>query len=288
VSRRFVSEHADEYPVTRLCELVEVPRSSFYEQRSRPLSGHDVDDAWLANEIYDIHIASRCTYGSPRVAGQLHNAGRHHGRKRIARIMAECGLVGVHGRKRWRRGKTDTAPARDLLERDFTAEWSNQRWVADITEFRCRDGKLFLAGIKDLCDQGLAGWSMGERQTTDLVVNALVMALARRAPEGELLHHADHGAQYTSLEFTNRLNDWKINASYGSVGDCYDNAAMESNWATIKKEIRHIWGPWEQLTRSQLRTILFEYIEVFYNRERHQARLGHRTPAEAYDPATAA
>ncbi len=153
--------------------------------------------------------------------------------------------------KRWRRGKKDTAPAGDLLERDFTAERSNQRWVADITEFRCRDGKLFLAGIKDLCDQCLAGWSMGERQTTDLVVNALVMALARRAPEGELLHHADHGAQYTSLEFTNRLNDWKINASYGSVGDCYDNAAIESTWATIKKEIRHIWGPWEQLTRSQ-------------------------------------
>jgi putative transposase len=160
--------------------------------------------------------------------------------------------------------------------------------VADITEFACRDGKLYLAGIKDLCDQGLAGWSMGERQTTDLVVNALVMALARRAPAGDLLHHADHGSQYTSLEFTNRLADWKINASYGSVGDCFDNAAMESTWATLKKEIRHIWGPWEQLTRSQLRTILFEYIEAFYNRQRHQARLDHRTPAEAYATSTAA
>jgi putative transposase len=282
VSRRFVSEHAGAFPVTRLCELVDVARSSYYEWVSRPLSDHYLDDAELANEIYDIHVASRCTYGAPRVAGQLHNGGRHHGCKRVARIMAECGLVGVHGRKKWRRGRKDTAPAGDLLERDFTAERSNQRWVADITEFRCRDGKLFLAGIKDLCDQCLAGWSMGERQTTDLVVNALVMALARRAPDGDLLHHADHGAQYTSLEFTNRLNDWNITASYGTVGDCFDNAAMESTWATIKKEIRHIWGPWEQLTRSQLRTILFEYIEVFYNRQRHQARLGHRTPAEAY------
>ncbi len=288
MSRRFVSEHVDQFPVQRLCALVEVARSSFYEWASRPLSDHALEDAWLANEIHDIHVASRCTYGSPRVHGQLRNRGRRHGRKRVARIMAECGLVGVHGRKHWRRGKADTAPAGDLLERDFTAERSNQRWVADITEFACLDGKLFLAGIKDLCDQGLPGWSMGERQTTDLVVNALVMALARRVPEGDLLHHADHGSQYTSLEFTNRLADWNVTASYGTVGDCIDNAAMESTWATIKKEIRHIWGPWEQLTRSQLRTILFEYIEVFYNRQRHQARLDHRTPAEAYAPAKAA
>ena len=115
-----------------------------------------------------------------------------------------------------------------------------------------------------------------------------MIALARRAPDGELIHHADKGAQYTSLEFTNRLGDWKINASYGSTGDCFDNAAMESTWAAIKREIRHIWGPWEQHTRSQLRTILFEYIEAFYNRQRHQARLGHRTPAETYAASPAA
>jgi hypothetical protein len=126
VSRRFVSAHAEEYPVTRLCALVEVPRSSFYEWSSRPLSDHYVDDADLANEIYDIHMASLRTYGAPRIAGQLHNRGRHHGRKRVTRIMAECGLVGVHGRKKWRRGKRDTAPAGDLLNRDFTAERSNQ------------------------------------------------------------------------------------------------------------------------------------------------------------------
>lgn len=288
MSRRFVSEHAHTHPVTRLCALVEVPRSSFYEWHSRPLSAHALGDAWLANEIHDIHVASRRTYGAPRVHGQLRNRGRRHGRKRVARIMGECSWVGVHGRKRWRRGKVDTAPAGDLLDRDFTAERSNQRWVADVTEFHCVDGKLFLAGIKDLCDQGLAGWSMGERHTTDLVVNALVMALARRVPEGDLLHHADHGSPYTSLEFTNRLRDWNVTASYGTVGDCFDNAAMESTWATLKKEIRHIWGPWEQLTRSQLRTILFEYIEVFYNRLRHQARLDHRTPADAYAPTKAA
>jgi putative transposase len=128
VSRRFVSEHAGEYPVTRLCALVEIPRSSFYEWNSRPLSKHYLDDVELANEIYEIHVASRRTYGAPRVSGQLHNRGRHHGRKRVARIMVECGLVGVHGRKKWRRGKRDSAPAGDLLHRDFTAERSNRRW----------------------------------------------------------------------------------------------------------------------------------------------------------------
>ena len=202
--------------------------------------------------------------------------------------MAECGLVGVHGRKKWRRGTRPAAPAGDLLERDFTAERSDERWVADISEFKCRDGKLYLAGIKDLHDRGLTGWSMGERQTTDLVVAALVMALGRRNPTDKLLHHADHGTQYTSLEFSNRLTDWGVTASYGSVGDCFDNAAMESTWATIKKEIRHIHGDWETMTRRQLRTILFDYIETFYNRQRHQARLGHRTPAEAYAASRAA
>jgi putative transposase len=289
VSRyRFVSAHRHEHPVKRLCELVEVPRSSFYEWASRPLSDHYLDDAWLANDVYDIHQASRRTYGAPRVHGQLRNAGDRHGRKRVARLMAECGLVGAHSRRKWRRGRPDTAPAPDRLNRDFTAERSDQRWVADISEFACVDGKLYLAGIKDLHDQGLAGWSMGERQTTDLVVAALVMALARRVPEHDLVHHADRGSQYTALEFSNRLKAWDVHASYGSTGDCYDNAAMESTWAAIKREIRHIWGPWEQLTRSQLRTILFEYIEVFYNRQRHQARLGHRTPAETYAASKAA
>jgi transposase InsO family protein len=173
-------------------------------------------------------------------------------------------------------------PAPDLLQRDFTAERSDLRWVADITEFACEDGKLFLAAIRDLHDHSIAGWSMGERQTTDLVVAALVMALGRRAPSNELVHHADHGTQYTSLEFTNRLADWKLHGSYGSVGDAYDNAAMESFWATLKKEIDHIWGPVERFTRSELRTILFDYIEVFYNRSRHQTDLDDRTPAETY------
>lgn len=282
MSRRFVSDHADQYPVTRLCEVVGVSRSTFYDWRERPASQRDLDDAVLVDEIVDIHETSRGTYGAPRVHGQLRHRGHRVGRKRVARLMATNGLVGVHGRRKWRRGKPNTAPAPDLLQRDFTADAPDLRWVADITEFGCWDGTLFVAGIKDLHDQAIVGWSMGVRETTDLVVNALVMALGRRHPSNELIHHADRGSQYTSLEFSTRLADWGISPSFSRTGNCFDNAAMESTWATIKREIRHIYGDWSEMTRSQLRTILFTYIETFYNRNRHQARLGHRTPADVY------
>ncbi len=286
---RFVQDHSAGYPVKRLCELVECSRSGFYAWRDRPLSDHYVTDAELANEIYDIHVASQGTYGQPRILGQLHHRGRRVAGKRVARVMAECGLVGVHGRKKWRRGrKAGVAPGPDLIGRDFTAAASNQRWVADITEFKCRDGKLHLAGILDLHDRGLAGWSMATRATADIVVNALVMALARRQPDGDVIHHADRGGQYVSGDLALTMADHDVSASFGRTGVCWDNAAMESTWATIKKEIRHIHGDWEHMTRSQLRTVLFDYIETFYNRRRHQARLGHRTPAETYTASRAA
>ena len=181
--------------------------------------------------------------------------------------MTECGLVGIHPRPKWRRAKANTAPAPDLLQGDFTAEASDHKWVPDITEFACWDGKLLLAGIKDLHDQSIVGWSMGIRQTTDLVLNALVMALSRRHPDNnELTHHPDRASQYTSLEFSTRLADWCIDPSYSRSGTCFDNAAMESTWATSKTEIHHIYGSWSEMTRSQLRTALFSYIETFHNR----------------------
>ena len=286
---RFVDEHKADHAVVDLCRATKVSRTAYYAWRTRPPSKRAVVDAELTAEIREIHQRSRGTYGAPRIAGQLRRSGHHASRHRVARLMRAEGLVGAHGRRKWRRGRHPAmAPAPDLLERDFTAERSDQRWVADISEFGCCDGKLYLAGIRDLHDHTLVGWSMGERQTTDLVVAALVMALGRRNPSGELLHHADHGCQYTSMEFTNRLADWGVAGSYGSVGDCFDNAAMEAFWATLKKEIRHIWGPIDSFTRSQMRTILFDYIEVFYNRQRHQVGLEDRTPAETYAASRAA
>ena len=286
---RFVDDHQAEYRITDLCRVAGVSRSSYYAWRNRSLSARAVADGELLEVIREIHQNSRGTYGAPRIRGQLRRAGHRVSRHRVARLMRGDGLVGAHGRRKWRRGRHPAmVPAPDLLQRDFTAERSDLRWVADISEFGCADGKLYLAGIRDLHDHTLVGWSMGERQTTDLVVAALVMALGRRNPTGELLHHADHGCQYTSVEFTNRLADWGLAGSYGSVGDCFDNAAMEAFWATLKKELRHIWGPIESFTRSEMRTILFDYIEVFYNRQRHQVGLEDRTPAETYAAARAA
>lgn len=285
---RFVDDHQADYRVTDLCRVAGVSRSGFYAWKQRPPSPRAVENAGLLVEIREIHERSRRTYGAPRVCGQLRRSGHRVGRHRVARLMHDDGLVGAHARRKWRRGNDRMVPAPDLLQRDFTAAHPDLRWVADLSEFRCIDGKLYLAGIRDLCDRTLVGWSMGERQTTDLVVAALVMALGRRHPTDELVHHADHGCQYTSIEFTNRLADWGLAGSYGSVGDCWDNAAMEAFWATLKKEIRHIWGPIEKMTRSELRTVLFDYIEVFYNRSRHQQALDDRTPAETYAAARAA
>ena len=279
---RFVCDHQAEHAVKDLCRVIDLPRSTYYAWLNHQPSQRAWDDNVLLREIKEIHVLSRHTYGAPRILGQLRHRGHRVGRHRVARIMVEHGLVGVHGRKKWRRGQPNTVYAPDLLERDFSATRPDERWVADISEFHCLDGKLFLAGIRDLFDKTLVGWAMGERQTTDLVVSALVMALSRRRPEGELVHHSDKGPQYTSLELANRLSDWGLSASFGSTGDAYDNAAMESFWATAKREIEFLHGPVRQLAKSQLRTIIFEYVEVFYNRERHQAILGHLTPAEYY------
>ena len=285
---RFVHDHQAEHAVKDLCRVIDLPRSTYYAWLAHQPSQRAWDDNALLSEIKDIHVLSRHTYGAPRILGQLRHRGHRVGRHRVARIMVEHGLVGVHGRKKWRRGKPNTAYAPDLLERDFSASRPDERWVADISEFHCLDGKLFLAGIRDLFDKTLVGWAMGERQTTDLVVSALVMALSRRRPDGELVHHSDKGPQYTSLDMANRLSDWGLSASFGSTGDAYDNAAMESFWATAKREIEFLHGPVRQLAKSQLRTIIFEYVEVFYNRERHQAILGHLTPAEYYATAKVA
>lgn len=180
---RFVDEHQAEYCVTDLCRVAGVSRSSYYAWRSRPTSARARANEELLVEIREIHEQSRRTYGAPRVRGQLRHRGHRVSRHRVARLMAANGLVGVHGRRKRRKGRhPKMVPAPDLLQRDFTAERSDLRWVADITEFACEDGKLYLAAIRDLHDHSIVGWSMGERQTTDLVVAALVMALGRREP----------------------------------------------------------------------------------------------------------
>lgn len=278
---RFVEDHRDVYDVKRLCRLAEVSRSGFYAWRTRPPSRRSVRDGELVAAITTIHAESRRTYGAPRVHGQLARRGVHVGCKRVARLMRQQGLVGVNPRRKWRRGRLDIAPAPDLLRRDFTAERPNQRWVADITEFVTDEGKLYVAGIRDLCHRGLVGWSMDEHPDAELVVDAMVMALGRTTPDPDgLIHHADRGSQYTSLAFCATANLHGLQVSFSRTGNCYDNAAMETFWSSIKREILWSRGSLRFATRADARVFLFEWFEVFYNRQRHQAALDHRTPAE--------
>jgi len=266
-----------------MCDLLEVPRSSFYAWWNRAPTAREEADAELLTVITDIYQRSRCTYGAPRVHGQLQRAGHRVGKNRVARLMRENDLVGAHATKKWRRGRPDAGGVPDLLQRDFTATAPNQRWVADITEFPTGEGKLYLAGIRDLFHRGIVGWDTSGRQDAALVVSALTMALTRTGHPDDVTHHADKGTQYTSLDFAFAAGNANMNLSFGSTGDAFDNAAMETFWARLKVEIAWIRGSIWFETRADCHAYLFEFIEVFYNRQRHQTGLGHLTPAEYAD-----
>ncbi len=284
IAFRFVQDHRGDHDVTRLCQLVGAPRSTFYTWAAGPslaATAREASDAELVVVIEQVWIDSRRTYGAPRVHGQLVRRGLTVSKRRVAKLMQHKGFVGAHTRKKWRRGHPDVAPAPDLLNRVFTASRPNQRWVADITEFPTDEGKLFLAGIRDLCHRGIVGWAMDEHQDATLVVDALTMALARTQPDADgLVHHSDKGTQYTSTDFVMTAGVAGLHVSFGSTGDCFDNAAMETFWSVLKREIAWIRGSIRFATRHDARLYLFEFIEVFYNRQRHQACLGHRTPSE--------
>ena len=278
---RAVEELRADYTVKRLCRVLGVSRSGYYAWRTRPPSSRAVENRQLLGVIREIHAESRGTYGSPRVWGQLHRRGIAVGRHRVARLMAHNGLVGAHSRKKWKRRRPDVAPAPDLIQRDFTAQRPNQRWVADLAQFPTAEGPLHVAAIRDLCHRGIVGWAMGGHPGAELVVDALWMALARTTPDPDgLIHHSDKGSQYTSRAFTAAADIAGLRLSFGRTGDALDNAAMETVWSTIKREITWIRGSIHFETRAEAKLYLFEHIEIFYNRQRHQTRLGHQTPVE--------
>ena len=239
-----------------------------------------MNDAELAEVITEIHHRSRCTYGAPRVHAELVRLGRHCGRKRVARLMRSRQLVGVHARRRWRRGRPDVAPAPDLVNRDFTASGPDQVWAADVTQFRTQEGWLFLAGVIDLWSRRVVGWSMSTSANSELVTDALLMAFERRRPDRRVVHHSDRGAAYTSLAFSQRVAALELDQSFGSTGDCYDNAAVEAFWATLKRELAWIHNTTTWPNRADLRSALIDYIEGFYNPQRIQRRFDHQSPAE--------
>lgn len=277
---RFVSEHRDAYGVKRLCRVVGVSRSGYYDWASRGPSAHALRDVELSAVVVEVHDRSRRTYGAPRVHAELRRLGHATARKRVARLMREHGLVGAHSRRKWRVGKPNTAWAPDLVERDFNPAGRDQLWAADVTQFRTDEGWLHFAGVIDLYSRRVVGWAMGTSPDADLVIDALVMAFERRRPDQRVIHHADRGAAYTSLAFGQQLERLGIAASFGSTGDAFDNAAVEATWSVLKRELAWIHGRRTWPTRALLRSAIFDYIEGFYNTSRIKARLGYRSPAE--------
>jgi len=244
------------------------------------MSSRARQDAELTKRIIEIYRSSRGTYGSPRIHAELAMGfGIRCSRKRVARLMREAGLQGVHRRRL--RGCTRRNPARptypDLVNRTFKADAPDRLWVADLTQHKTDEGFLYLACVIDAFSRTVVGWSMGDRPVADLVVNAVDMAVWNRRPEDGVIHHSDHGSQYTSLLFSERLRKAGIMGSMGSVGDALDNAVAESFFASLQTELldRDAWP-----TRRKLRTAIFEYIEAFYNRSRRHSTLGYLAPLE--------
>lgn len=270
------------YPISMLCQLLEVSPSGYYDWQKRRCSPgkRATQDKALAREIAHIHLESRRTYGSPRITRQLANRGCRHGRNRIARLMRQQNLSGRH-KRRYRVRTTDSnhslpiAPNR--LAKARQPRRPNQIWVADITYIKTAEGWLFLAAILDLYSRRIVGWAMSPWIDTTLILRALQMAVSTRHPSPKLLFHSDRGVQYASKDYRKALKAAGLRASMSRKGNCYDNATMESFWSTLKLEL--VYRRQFQ-SRTQARSEIFDYIECFYNRKRIHSALGYLSPID--------
>jgi len=278
----FIETEKANHRVSAMCRTLIVSKSGFYGWRDRPPSARARADAMLSEKIARIHADSRETYGTPRIHFELRTLGVRCARKRVARLMREAGLFGCGGRRRKARttlrSRTErTPPAPDLVERNFTPAAPDRLWVADITYVHTWEGWLYLSFVLDTYSRRVVGWSMANNLRTELVLDALNMAIYTRQPQPGLIHHSDRGSQYTSVEFGSRLREEGLLPSMGSVADAYDNSMAESFISTLKREVihRHSWP-----NRQTARTAIFDYIEGFYNTRRRHSALGHLSPSE--------
>ena len=279
MSYAFIRGHVATFPIRIMCEVLGVSRSGYYAWAGRPESARAAADRDLAAQIRAAHEASRGRYGSPRVHAELRAHGRRVGRKRVARLMRGMGLA-ARRRRRFRR-TTDSAHAfpvaPNLLGRDFTASAPGRVWLADLTYIRAAEGWLYLAVVLDLFSRRVVGWAMAARLGHELALAALDMAIARERPAPGLLHHSDRGVQFAAHEYRKRLRRHGMLCAMSRKGDCWDNAPMESFFATLKGELVEERG---YLTRDEARADVFQYIEGFYNRRRLHSGLGYLTPEQ--------
>jgi transposase InsO family protein len=280
------AEQAGEHNVKRACALLQVSRSAYYQHARGERSTRARVDEELTEQIRAVHAASNGTYGAPRIHAELAEAGRRHGRKRIARRMRAAGIRGKSPRRWQTTTVPDPAAAKrpDLIGRDFAVDPAavNTRWCGDITYINTWEGWLYLATVIDLASRRVVGWAVAEHLKTDLVDAALADALRRRRPTDGLVFHSDRGCQYTSAQHARLAARHGVRLSVGRRGQCWDNAVAESFFATLKTELIHRQA-WP--TRTAVRQAIFEYIEGWYNTRRRHSSLGYRSPA-SYETGT--
>jgi len=274
------TEDSKRFPVATICRLVGVSSSGFYDWSGRGPSKRQQTDDQIAEVIDELRREEGAffnTYGSPRMHAELRMAkGIHVSRKRVERIMRERGWVGSMKRKRgW--GKANTATSEDRVNRNFLAAEPNRLWFTDITEHWTKEGKVYCAVVIDAFSRLAIGWSISSRITADIVVDALQMARWRRLGVTGAIMHSDHGSQYTSWAFTSRVHEAGLLASMGTIGDCYDNAMMESFWSGMQLELLDS-RTWQ--SKEELAAAMFSWIEGWYNPRRRHSSLGYRSPAE--------
>jgi putative transposase len=278
----FVAAERGHHAVARLCRVIGASVSGFYARlRAIPAVRDRAEaEAELRGHIGRI-FAARRVYGAPRVHAELRREGRRHARRRIARLMGEMGPRARRGRRRTPRttdSRHDRPVAPNLLDRHFTAERPDSVWLADISYIPTGEGFLYLAAIEDMATRQIVGWSMADHLRAGLCVDAPVMALQRCRPAPGLIHHSDRGVQYAPGPYRDVLERHGITQSMSRRGNCLDNAPMESFFASLKTEHVH---QARFRTREAAKAAVFDYIEVFYNRQRLHSALGYRTPAEA-------
>jgi putative transposase len=264
-----------------MCRLLEVSRSGFHEWQARAPSARTLNNERITARIRSFHLLSGRSYGSPRIWRDLYEAGERVSENRVARLMQRAG---IQAQRRKRRRPVDEgvrpecALAANLLDRDFGATAPNQKWVADFTYVDTAEGWLYFAVVLDLFSRRIVGWSMSAQMTAQFVMDALTMALWRRGRPKELLHHSDQGSQYSAEDFQRLLAHHGIACSMSRKGDCWDNAAMESFFASLKKE--RVYTRPRYRTRDEARADIFDYVEGFYNPTRRHSKLGQISPAQ--------
>lgn len=276
---RFIADHRETWPVDAMCKVLGVSRQGFYRFLRKPVTSREASHSILDAKVSEVFHEHEGRYGALRVTAALKQEHDFEvGKRSVEASMARQGLFASKSKRFVVTTQAEAAArhAPNVLERDFTAQRPNERWVTDITYIRCAEGWVYLAVILDLCTRKAVGWSMSTALDTSLAMNALDMALLQRSDEeGPLLHHSDRGCQYTSAVYMHALHARGIQLSMSRPGSCYDNAVAESFFATLKKELvyRRSWT-----TRLDLEQAVFSYIESYYNRRRLHSSLGYRTP----------